>query len=160
MYGAPSMGSETTLPYAWLLWRFKNTLANPVTWCCRCLYDMLRKVNFAKSAQRNCKNVLRTIILRACILSLMLQLNFKLYHVFNAWYKIYQYVLSIYFVSYMRVWLVRISQTFPELSIKEIHGVTHKIPMWIIVTEKSCINIILLRNKIIYSAKSRQVWLY
>ena len=46
------MGSETTLPYAWLLWRFKNTLANPVTWCCRCLYDMLRKVNFAKSAQR------------------------------------------------------------------------------------------------------------
>lgn len=43
LYGAPSMGSETTPPYAWLLWRFKKTLANPVTWCCRCLYDMLAR---------------------------------------------------------------------------------------------------------------------
>ena len=43
MYCAPSMGSETTPPYAWLLWRFKKTLANPVTWCCRCLYDMLAR---------------------------------------------------------------------------------------------------------------------
>ena len=46
------MGSETTLPYAWLLWRFNNTLANPVTWCCRCLYDTLRNRGIAKSAQR------------------------------------------------------------------------------------------------------------
>ena len=30
-YGAPSMGSETTLPYSLLLRRFNNTLADPVT---------------------------------------------------------------------------------------------------------------------------------
>ena len=71
-YGAPSMGSETTPPYAWLLWRFKNTLANPVTWCCRCLYDLLRKVTFAKSAQR-CTTPER--IARAYLLSFMLRLN-------------------------------------------------------------------------------------
>ena len=65
LYGAPSMGSETTPPYAWLLWRFKKTLANPVTWCCRCLYDMLaRKLQV-------CSATISKRLLSAFLLSIM-----------------------------------------------------------------------------------------
>ena len=69
LYCAPSMGSETTLPYAWLLWRFKNTLANPVTWCCRCLYDMHRKVKLLNVCSAWCnKNRPKSKII-TCVLN-------------------------------------------------------------------------------------------
>ena len=64
------MGSETTLPYSLLLRRFNNTLADPVTWWCRCLYDLLASENPRKSAQL-CPPKGRQ---NALLLSLMLQM--------------------------------------------------------------------------------------
>lgn len=121
---------------------------------------------------------------RAYILSLMLQLNFKQTH---EWVKIYQYVLSSKKVIQslrklircdmhslcvcvcIRLKLVRISQTFPELSKKKFSRCNDQYLMWIalqrnrIYTRVKCIilNINTLWGvKILYSAKSRQVWLY
>ena len=67
------MGSETTLPYSLLLRRFNNTLADPVTWWCRCLYDLLASKIPRKSAQQ-CYNITKSYeITNACLLSLMLR---------------------------------------------------------------------------------------
>ena len=49
-YGAPSTGSETPLPYAWLPWRFNNTLAD--RWLDAVDACMTRLQENCKSAQQ------------------------------------------------------------------------------------------------------------